>query len=288
MLGMPGYQAYVKGLSGPLEKFNGTVCEPRRLSSDQFTAVLTNRGETFELAGTCKFFTAFRRKQSGSALCQQNDTEQSTTTGNTTNLNNRSSVGVAFSSMCMEIMRAINQKGKDASSVLTTFDANGDGYVDQEELLKGCNTLGILVSAGQIEMVWSMFQPDPKTGDILLNMFLSTVQGSASVNKNMAAAQQQAQSQYKATKLERAKRIQHKSMLMKLMTDSSARLRNDLRKIMEAQSMSAADLFSEIDSDEGGTIDQFEFRSSLQRHDINLSATEIDLLWPTICPGKGE
>jgi Ca2+-binding EF-hand superfamily protein len=272
--------AYVQGLSGPLSHLNGAVCEPRLLPTGQVVADVKHKSGTIQFAGKAKFFAPFQTKAKRRVSAEPLTPSKG---GPTINMNNRSSVGVAFSSICLEIMRAINQRAKNPNEILRAFDRNGDGAVDQDELLVSSQKLGLSISIQQIEMVWAMFDPSPETNNINIHSFMQAVKRSASLKKSSAGKHQQAVAHRQATKLEREKRIQQKSIVIEVMTKLSTGLQQELHTLMEAQNLSVKALFLELDLEKSGKINMIDFRSSLKNYGIFMTKEEIQLLWPSIC-----
>jgi Ca2+-binding EF-hand superfamily protein len=246
----------------------------------QLVADVQHGTETVQFAGEPRFFAPFHNKGKRGRL--KDPPPPSKGGAATINMSNRSSVGVAFQSICLEIMRAINRKKEDPTAVLRAFDLNGDGSIDQDEMLFGCQTLGISVACAQIEMVWGMFKPSEDTNDIVLSQFLSIIQNASSVNKNPAAQHTQAVSHQRATKLERQKRIEQKSHVMQVMTKLSSALQQNLHEVVKAQAVSTKVLFNEISQGQE-TVSVLDFRSSLKEFGIEVSKEEIRLLWPAMC-----
>ena len=170
LLGTPGYSAKLRGLKGPLERFNGQMVLPRRNSSG--FVVVVNGSDVSELKVRRQHIEIFEDWNEKAKMNRRrlNEAVSSSSSSSSTG-RNRGNVASALTGLSAQVRSAFRvaakrygDEEKGFKEVFKTFDADGNGEIDKTEFNDGLKTLGLRVSHAECELLWPFFDLDGSNG----------------------------------------------------------------------------------------------------------------------------
>jgi CRP-like cAMP-binding protein len=177
IIGRNGYKTVIHSLPAYLAEFNNKVVYPKRLKDrssagdlqwevelqkDKLVVVVGEDKMDVQLDTAAVFTPSAVKKKQGQ-------------------LNNHSSVKWALQDVCAQLRTAILQTIQEGSikvqTIFAQFDTDGNGVLDQNEVLAGCRYLGIDVTLSEIEAIWPIID---SSGDgwVQCNEFVNFVEKS--------------------------------------------------------------------------------------------------------------
>jgi Ca2+-binding EF-hand superfamily protein len=305
-LGQPGFQAKLKGLTGPLTKFNGHLTFPEKNeSTGMYTTEILGLNVILDLKPD-QFDVVKDFNPDLSAAKKKKAKRKVSVAGEQLVLQNRTSVKASIEKLVSQIRLRAGDDPNDSKSPIEMFQAFAalsEGELNQSSFLGACTKLGVTITRKEVELIWPVLDADgsgsvfklsfrllprsfhllPRSGAIEVDEFEAFLR-QAKFSENYAERQEMI---HEATIQQRKTRIQLRSDYTSMISGKSTVFRDWLHNYKKQHHSSNEDLFRVFDFTGEGLLSLGELAVGLDKLGFDADEDELKLVWP-ILTRRGE